>query len=181
MNFDKTDIEGVLIITPQRAEDARGFFARVWCAHEFAEHGLSNTIAQMSVSRNRSAGTLRGMHFQIAPNQEVKLVRVTKGSVYDVVVDLRPGSRTFLKSAGFHLSEANHRMVYVPKGFAHGFLTLEDDSELFYQMSEFHAPESARGIRYNDPKLGIEWPGEVRLISPRDAGYPDIKIEDFQQ
>jgi len=154
--------------------DQRGFFARTYCEREFESHGLKSRYVQCSVSFNRYKGTLRGMHFQVAPHEETKLIRCTRGSIYDVIVDLRPASATFKQYVGLVLSAANGRMLYVPEGFAHGFQTLEDNTEVFYQMSQFYAPEHGRGVRWNDPAFGIEWPADERIILDRDQAYPDF-------
>lgn len=157
-------------------EDDRGFFARSWCAREFEAHGLNPRLAQCNISFNQRRGTLRGMHYQEQPHAEAKLVRCTRGSIYDVILDLRPGSPTFGAWEAFELSADNRRMVYVPEGFAHGFQTLEDGCEVFYQMSVFYHAPSARGVRWNDPAFGIEWPLDDPIISKRDASYPDFHI-----
>jgi dTDP-4-dehydrorhamnose 3,5-epimerase len=174
MIFNKTLLEGVYVIELDRHEDDRGFFARSWCQHEFENHGLNPRLAQCNISYNRKKGTLRGMHFQADPYAEAKLMRCTMGAVYDVVVDLRPESPTFMMHFGITLTPQEHNMVYAPEGLGHGFLTLVDESEVFYQMSEFYAPDSARGFRWNDPAFGIDWPIEVKVISERDATYPDF-------
>ena len=174
MIFTETGLKGAYLIHPERLEDERGFFARVWCAREFGTMGLETRLVQCSTSFNRKKGTLRGLHYQEAPFEEVKLVRCTRGAVYDVVVDLRGGSPTYGQNTGEILTAENRRILYVPKGCAHGFLTLEDDSEVFYQMSEFYVPEQSRGVRWNDPVFGIEWPSEVFVISERDRTYPDF-------
>jgi dTDP-4-dehydrorhamnose 3,5-epimerase len=172
--FVETRLTGSFIIEPERNEDQRGFFARTWCQREFMKHGLNPRLAQCSVSFNRKRGTLRGMHYQIAPHEEAKLVRCTRGAIYDVIIDLRPDSPTFTRWVAAELTAANYRMLYIPEGFAHGFQTLDDDSEVFYQMSEFYAPECARGVRWNDPAFGIQWPSDERTISLRDDTYPDF-------
>ena len=159
MCFIETGLSGAFIVDVEPVADERGLFARSWCVREFEAQGLNARLVQCSVSLNRLKGTLRGMHYQIAPHQEVKLVRCTRGLIYDVIVDLRPGSPTYLLSFGAELTADNHRALYIPEGFAHGYLTLADESEVFYQMSEFYAPSAARGVRWNDPALGIEWPG----------------------
>ncbi|MBP1735805.1 MAG: dTDP-4-dehydrorhamnose 3,5-epimerase, partial [Deltaproteobacteria bacterium] len=156
-------------------EDERGFFARSFCAKEFKEHGLNQNIAQCNISYNGKKGTLRGMHYQAAPHEEAKLVRCTMGAIYDVIIDLRPDSSTFKKWIGVELTKENRRMLYVPEGFAHGFQTLEDHTEVLYQMSEFHHPEWARGVRWNDPTFGIFWPVNVEIISIGDQQYLDFK------
>lgn len=177
MVFQDTGLAGAFLVELERIHDERGFFARSWCTREFAERGLNGRLVQCNVSRNRARGTLRGMHYQAAPHEEAKLVRCTMGAIYDVMVDLRPSSRTYLRSFGAELSADNHRALYIPEGFAHGFLTLTDESEVFYQMSEFYAPQTARGLRWNDPLLSIEWPGPVTVISERDRTYPDFRPE----
>lgn len=174
MIFQKTKIPGVFKIEMDPKDDDRGFFARTWCRAEFELHGLSTNLAQCSVSFNHSKGTLRGMHFQAAPHSEAKLVRCTRGSIYDVALDLRPESPTFKQWESTILSAENHHMFYVPEGCAHGFLTLEDSSEVFYQISEFYAPDASRGVRWNDSAFSIQWPEDVKVISPRDASYPDF-------
>lgn len=155
--------------------DERGFFARTWCAEEFKEAGLDARLVQCSISFNARKGTLRGMHYQAVPIAETKLVRCTMGAIYDVVLDLRTESPTFRKWIGMTLSAENREMVYIPEGCAHGFLTLEDHSEVFYQMSEFYYPEAARGVRWDDPAFGIEWPGDVTVISERDRTLSDFQ------
>lgn len=159
------------MVEPQRQEDERGFFARTWCAEEFAAHGLSPRLIQCSVSYNKKKGTLRGMHFQIAPYEEVKLVRCTRGSIFDVIIDLRPTSSTYKKHFSVVLSETNRHLLYVPEGMAHGFQTMEDDTEVFYQMSQVYHPESARGVRWDDPIFAVQWPPADRIISDRDRAY----------
>jgi dTDP-4-dehydrorhamnose 3,5-epimerase len=174
MNFRQTALSGVFLIDPEPKEDQRGFFARTVCAHEFAVHGLTAHFVQASISFNRWRHTLRGLHFQRAPHEEDKLVRCTSGALYDVVVDLRPQSSTYLNWFGVELTAANRRALYVPKGLAHGFVTLADRTELLYQMSAFYAPGFADGIRWNDPRIGIAWPVPEPIISDRDANYPDV-------
>jgi dTDP-4-dehydrorhamnose 3,5-epimerase len=173
MTFTELALKGTFLIELDRQEDGRGFFARTFCIEEFAARGLNPTIAQCSVSFNRRRGTLRGLHYQAPPHEEAKLVRCTAGAVFDVVVDLRPGSSTFKHWLGIELSAENHRMVYIPEGFAHGFQTLADDTEVFYQISTVYVAEAARGIRWDDPELGIRWPAAAdRVISPRDLLLP---------
>lgn len=162
------------MIEVERLTDERGFFARAWCQREFAEHGLNPRLVQCNISYNPRRGTLRGMHYQAVPHSEAKLVRCTRGAIYDVIVDLRSDSPSYLRHFGVDLTAEGREMLYVPEGVAHGFLTLEDETEVFYQMSEFYAPEAARGVRWNDPAFGIRWPIEVAVISPRDAAYPDF-------
>jgi dTDP-4-dehydrorhamnose 3,5-epimerase len=174
MIFSESKLKGVFIIDPELREDPRGFFARTFCVQEFEAVGLNPNIVQCSTSFNRRKGTLRGLHYQELPHAEVKLVRCTRGSVYDVIVDLRPQSSTFREWIGVGLDADNRRSVYIPEGCAHGFLTLEDSSEVNYQMSEFYHQESARGVRWNDPAFQIDWPGEMTVISERDSTYPDV-------
>jgi dTDP-4-dehydrorhamnose 3,5-epimerase len=177
MIFRDTGIDGAWVIEAERLEDERGFFARTWDADEFAERGLNPRLAQCSISFNRARGTLRGLHYQVAPHEEAKLVRCTAGSIFDVVVDLRPDSSTFKGWFGLELSAANRLALYVPEGCAHGFLTLDDDCELHYQISEVYAPEAARGVRWDDPAFGITWPGEIVVMNERDRSYPDFRPE----
>lgn len=174
MIFNPTPLAGAFVIEPELRQDERGFFARAWCQREFTEHGLNPRLVQCSLSFNHKRGTLRGMHYQAAPYEEAKLVRCTSGAIYDVMVDLRPASATFKRYFGVTLSASAHNMLYIPEGFAHGFLTLEDNTEIFYQMSEFYAPDYGRGFRWNDPAFGIRWPAPVQVISERDAAYPDF-------
>jgi dTDP-4-dehydrorhamnose 3,5-epimerase len=171
--FTELKLNGAYKIDLQPAADDRGFFARAYCRREFADRGLQSEFVQCNVSYNKCKGTLRGMHYQVAPSEEVKLVRITKGSIYDVIIDLRPFSKTYMKHEGILLSEENRTALYIPKGFAHGFITMQDETEIFYQMSEFYAPEAQRGVRWNDPAFGIDWPIGVRKISERDNNYPD--------
>jgi dTDP-4-dehydrorhamnose 3,5-epimerase len=175
MRFIQTDVDGCFVIEPDRFDDDRGFFSRIWDAKEFTAHGLSTEFAQFNLAYNHKAATLRGMHFQSAPHEEVKLVRCTRGGVYDAIVDLRPGSPTFLKWAGVELTADNYLTFYVPKGCAHGYITLVDKSEVAYQVSAAYAPTSARGVRWNDPAFGIRWPIAPKVIHERDANYPDFK------
>lgn len=163
------------MIEPEKLRDGRGFFARTFCRREFEEHGLDPDVVQCNISFNKRAGTLRGMHYQVAPYAEAKLVRCTAGAIYDVVVDLRPTSPSFKKYAAFELTAENCTMVYIPEGFAHGFQTLKDDTEVFYQMSQIYAPDCARGVRWNDPAFGIEWPAAERIMVERDQQYPDFQ------
>jgi dTDP-4-dehydrorhamnose 3,5-epimerase len=168
------EIPGAFAVDIEAAEDERGFFARTWCEREFAAAGLVARIAQVSVSWNRSRGTLRGLHYQADPFAEAKLIRCTRGRIYDVLLDLRPGSPAYRRWVALELSATSHRSVYAPPGVAHGFQTLEDDTEVTYHISEFHRPEAARGARWNDPAFGIRWPEPVTVISDRDRGYPDF-------
>ena len=174
--FERTRLGGVYAIDAELHEDRRGFFARTWCQKEFEAHGLNPRLVQCNISFNLKKGTLRGMHYQEAPFEEAKLVRCTMGAICDVVVDLRPGSPTFREYLAMTLSEENRKMLYIPEKFAHGFITLEDNTEVFYQMSEFYSQESARGFRWNDPFFGIRLPIEVAVISERDRDYPDFRL-----
>jgi len=175
--FTETPLKGATLVYPQLITDERGFFARSWCAREFGDHGLESRLVQCNISYSRVKGTLRGMHYQIPPFEEGKLVRCTQGGIHDVIIDLRRDSKSFGKHFGVTLTAENRTMLYVPKGFAHGFLTLEDDTEVSYQMSEFYAPACARGIRWNDPSFTIEWPGDVRILSKKDRSYADFDLK----
>lgn len=176
MIFTATPVAGVFVITPEPQEDARGFFARAWCAQEFAAHGLNPRLAQCNISFNRTKGTLRGLHYQLAPHAEAKLVRCTAGAIYDVALDLRLDSATLAQHVAIELSARNRQMLYIPEGVAHGFQTLADDTEVFYQMSEVYVPALSRGVRYNDPAFGIRWPIAEPVILRRDATYADFPL-----
>lgn len=176
MIFSETELAGAYTIDIERHEDERGFFARSFCVEEFAEHGLATHWAQSNVSFNERQGTMRGMHWQTPPHEEVKLVRCTQGSIFDVIVDVRAGSATTGRWVGVELSAQNRRMLYIPGGFAHGFLTTADKTEVFYEMSSPHVPDAAHGFCWNDPQLAIAWPGPVNVISNRDAGYPHLDL-----
>jgi len=169
--FVETKLKGAYIIEPERIGDERGFFSRTWCKREFQTHGLNPHLIQCNISFNRKKGTLRGMHYQVHPHEEAKLVRCTIGSIYDVIIDLRSDSKTYMQWIAVELTSANRKMIYVPEGFAHGFQTLTDNTEVFYQMSEFYAPESARGVRWDDPQFNIVWPDDKRQISIRDQSF----------
>ena len=176
MKFISTEIAGVWLIVPEPIEDERGSFARLFCRREFETRGLNSELVQCSTSFNRLKGTLRGMHFQAEPHGEEKIVRCTRGAMYDVIADLRRDSPSFRRWSGFELTADNRLMVYVPRGVAHGFLTTSDDTEVFYQMSEFHHPESARGVRWDDPSLAIRWPQvPPALISDGDRSLPYLQ------
>jgi dTDP-4-dehydrorhamnose 3,5-epimerase len=174
MLFTKTELEGAWIVDAQPARDARGAFARTFCEREFGAHGLETRFPQHSTSQNVERGTLRGMHFQRAPHAEVKLVRCLKGAMLDVIIDLNPGSPTFRRWTAVELSAANMRQLYIPKGFAHGFQTLEADCEVGYLISEFYAPDVATGVRWNDPAFAIQWPLPVTVMSDKDKAWPDF-------
>ena len=171
MQFTETKLAGAFIIDLERREDERGFFARAFCQHEFAEHGLNTRIAQSNVAFNRDAGTLRGMHFQFPPAAETKLVRCTRGAIVDMIVDVRPESPTYLEHVAVELSAENGRALYVPERFAHGYQVLADETETSYQVGEFYAPEVEGGLRYDDPRLGLEWPLPVLEMSEKDRGW----------
>ena len=175
MRFVEAPLAGVFLIELDLIEDERGHFARTFDAAEFERHGLDPAVAQCNTSYNARAGTLRGMHYQADPDGEAKLVRCTRGAIHDVVVDLRPASRTYCRWFGAELTSGNARMLYVPIGFAHGFQTLEDATEVHYQMSHHYVPEQGRGVRFDDPAFGIEWPLATRIVSDRDRRYPDFK------
>jgi dTDP-4-dehydrorhamnose 3,5-epimerase len=175
MLFHETELPGVFEIHLEPNHDERGFFARSWCRQEFAAHGLNPALVQCNISFNVRKGTLRGMHYQAPPHAEAKIVRCTQGAIYDVVLDLRPLSPAYKKWIAVELSSSNRHMIYIPEGCAHGFLTLEEETEIFYQMSEFYDGESARGVRWNDPAFRISWPDKVEVISERDAVHPDFE------
>ncbi|MDD3275650.1 MAG: dTDP-4-dehydrorhamnose 3,5-epimerase [Kiritimatiellales bacterium] len=176
MKFEQTGIPGVWLIDIDPHEDERGFFARAWCAEEAAAHGLNPACVQCSFSFNKLRGTLRGMHWQTAPHAEAKWIRCTRGKAWDVALDLRPESPAYGQSIGIELSADTRRMIYIPEGVAHGFQTLENDTELFYQMSEVYVPALARGIRWNDPAFRIEWPVGQPVLSDRDRSYEDFTL-----
>lgn len=176
MKFIETSIPGVYIIELKPFVDERGSFMRSWCAHEFAARGLVSQMVQANISSNRLRGTLRGMHYQHAPHAEAKLVRCTRGAVYDVALDLRPDSPTYRKWTAVELDAQTPRLFYLPEGCAHGFMTLADDTELMYQVSAFYTPGSEGGVRYNDPAFAIEWPLEVSVISSKDQNWPDVQL-----
>jgi dTDP-4-dehydrorhamnose 3,5-epimerase len=175
MIFQETNLKGAFEIHLEPRADERGFFARSWCRNEFESHKLSSRLVQCNISFNSRKGTLRGMHYQVPPFAEAKVVRCTRGSIYDVIIDLRPESPTFREWVAFVVTPEKRNMVYVPEGYAHGFLTLEDNTEVFYQMSEFYDAESARGLRWDDPAFQISWPGTVEVISERDRSYPNFE------
>jgi len=172
MRFRETKLKDVFVVEPELIEDERGFFACSWVPMEFENHGLNPRLVQCNISYNKRSGTVRGMHFQIPPHQEAKLVRCTKGAIFDVALDLRRDSPTRYQWLAAELSAENHRILYIPEGCAHGYQTLTDGAEIFYQMSEYYHPESAAGVRWSDPLFGIEWPLPVTVIAERDATYP---------
>jgi len=175
MIFRATRLSGAYIIEPERLEDQRGFFARAWCAREFEAHGLVFRPVQANMSYNRTKGTLRGMHYQVLPYAESKLIRCTRGTILDVIIDLRPDSTTYCEWIGVELTAENYQSLYVPECFAHGFQTLADDTEVTYHVSQFYTPAAERGIRFDDPAFGIRWPLEVNVISDKDQGWPDYQ------
>lgn len=176
MQFSETNLKGACLISLEQRDDNRGFFARTFCAEEFAEHGLNPTIAQCNLSFNHKQGTLRGMHYQLPPAGETKFIRCTQGAIYDVIVDMRPESPTYLEQFGVELSAENHRALYVPEMFAHGYQTLTDNAEVIYQVSEFYTPGYERGLRYNDPSLRIQWPLTVTEISDKDMNWTFLDV-----
>lgn len=176
MKFTETAIPGAFIIEPERIEDDRGFFARTWCEREVKAHGLTDRWVQFSISFNKRSGTLRGLHYQAPPHEEAKLVRCTMGSIFDVIVDLRRHSPAFKQHVSVTLSAENRVMLYAPEGCAHGFQTLEKDTEVFYQISQFYAAEYGRGVRWDDPAFAIQWPPAERIIIERDRTYPDFSV-----
>jgi dTDP-4-dehydrorhamnose 3,5-epimerase len=174
--FTETDLADAYLIDLEQLEDERGFFARAWDVNEFAERGLSTRLVQANVAFNRSAGTLRGMHYQAEPHAEAKLVRCTRGAVYDVIIDLRPHSATHARWLAVELTAENGRMLYVPEGFAHGYQTLVDETETFYLVSEFYEPQAERGVRWDDPLFAIDWPKTAnRIMSDKDRKWPDFE------
>jgi dTDP-4-dehydrorhamnose 3,5-epimerase len=175
MKFHEAPLSGAAVIEIETHEDDRGFFARAFCQREFEEHGLGPTVAQCNMAFNHEAGTLRGMHYQLPPAAEAKLIRCIRGAVYDVIVDLRLDSPTYLHHFGVELSADNRRALYVPELFAHGYQTLADDTEVLYQVSEFYTPGQERGLRHDDPLLAIDWPLPVSVISPKDAAWPHME------
>ena len=172
MIFRETILKGAFVIEMEKFEDKRGFFARAWCQKEVEANGLVSRVVQTNISFNKKRATLRGMHYQVAPYEQVKLVRCTRGVIYDVIIDLRPDSPTFRKWTGVELTAENYTMLYVPENFAHGFQALEDNTEVTYQVSQFYSPESERGVRYDDPVFQVEWPLPVEVISEKDIAWP---------
>lgn len=176
MKFSDTNLDSAKLIDLETFADNRGYFARAFCEKEFAEAGLVSRFVQCNMSGSERKGTLRGLHYQVAPHEEVKLVRAIRGAIWDCIIDLRPESPTYLKWQGFELTQDNKRMLYVPQGFAHSYLTLTDDTEVFYMVSAFYAPGAEKGIRYNDPAFNIEWPVPIEVISDKDAAHPDFEV-----
>lgn len=176
MKFIETKLKSAFVIEPEKLGDERGFFARIWCQREFKAHGLNPNLAQSSIALSKKKGTMRGMHYQLPPHEEAKLIRCTKGSLYDVIIDLRPASETYKQWFGIEITAENYKMVYVPEGFAHGYQTLLDDTEVLYLISDFYTPECYTGVRWNDPVFGIVWPiAENVIISEKDKNCPDFR------
>ncbi len=175
MLFLPTEVSGAWLIEPELISDERGSFGRTWCAHEFEKRGLNPRQVQCNISTNRLRGTVRGMHFQREPHAEAKLVRCTRGAIFDVIIDLRSGSPTYCRWAGQELTADNHRMFYIPEGFAHGFQTLTDDAEVFYQMSREFVPGVSCGVRWDDPAIRVCWPLPISVISERDRTWPELR------
>ncbi|MHA6250226.1 dTDP-4-dehydrorhamnose 3,5-epimerase [Pontibacter sp. CAU 1760] len=178
MIFTETKLKGAFIIDVKRLEDERGFFGRSYCKREMEEHGLNTNMVQANVSYNKKKGTLRGMHMQVSPYEETKLVRCTRGAIYDVIIDMREDSETYKQWIGVELTADNYRMLFVPEGFAHGFITLEDNSDVTYNVTQYYTPGSERGIRWNDPAFNIEWPIEPQVISEKDQAHPDFEASE---
>jgi dTDP-4-dehydrorhamnose 3,5-epimerase len=176
MLFTQVKLKGAYLIELEKRTDDRGFFARAWCQKEFQAQNLVSQFVQCNLSWNKSKGTLRGMHRQVSPHEESKLIRCTRGAVFGVMLDLRRDSPTFKQSQGFELTEENHKSIFIPGGCAAGYQTLKDSSEVVYLVSEFYSPGSEEGIRYNDPMFGIEWPTEVKVVSEKDASWPDYHL-----
>lgn len=180
MIFTELELKGAYLVEVKKIEDDRGFFGRAWCANEFTEHGLNRNFVQMNTSFTKKKGTIRGMHYQVDPYQEVKFIRCTRGRIWDVIIDLRPDSPTFKKWVGNELTADNYRMVYVPENFAHGFITLEDNSEVYYPVTQFYTPGAERGLRWDDPSFNIKWPVEVTLVSEKDRSHMDFSIDSLK-
>ena len=179
MIFSETKLLGAFTIDIERLEDERGFFARAWCEQQFVAHNLTSNFVQCNISVSKMRGTVRGLHYQIAPHQETKLIRCTRGAIFDVIVDLRPQSATYKQWVGVDLAGENHKMLYVPKGFAHGFQTLADETEVFYPVSEFYSPEFERGVRWDDPAFAIRWPVTDQItVSDKDMSWSDYLVPD---
>jgi dTDP-4-dehydrorhamnose 3,5-epimerase len=179
MLFTETKLPGAYLVDLELREDERGFFSRSWCVDEFTKHGLNPQLVQCNVSFNKKQGTLRGMHYQVEPYPEAKLVRCTMGAIYDVIIDLRADSPTFKGWFAVELSAENRRALYIPEGLAHGFQTLTDNAEVFYQMSEFYHPECARGVRWDDPAFGVEWFFSAPILSTKDNSYQYFENEEI--
>lgn len=176
MIFTETRLKGAYIVELEKREDHRGFFARAWCQKEFEAQKLIPRMVQTNISFNKKKGTIRGIHYQVAPDEEAKLIRCARGAIFDVMIDLRPDSPTFMQWLGVELTAETHKMLYVPENFAHGFQALEDNTEVTYQVSQFYCPASERGIRYNDPAFGIRWPVAHKVVSDKDNSWPDFPL-----
>jgi len=176
MNFEETKLQGAYVISPELLEDSRGFFAREFCKEQYEAYGLNSNIVQCNMSFNHLAGTVRGMHFQLPPHQEVKIVRCTQGAIFDVIVDLRKESKTFKQWVGVELTAQNRKHLYVPAGFAHGYQTLVDSTEVAYQVTEYYTPGSERGVKWSDPAFDISWPKPVSSISDKDRQHPVYQL-----
>ena len=174
MIFTETKLQGAYVIEIKQITDDRGFFGRSWCQKEMEDHGLNGNVVQSNTSLSKLKGTIRGMHYQKPPYEETKLIRCTKGAIYDVIVDLRKDSPTFMQWFGIELTEDNYKMVYVPENFAHGFVTLKDNSEVTYLVTQFYTPGSEGGLRYDDPQLNIQWPIDIKVVSEKDKSQPDF-------
>lgn len=172
MNFKETKLKGAYIIDVKPLRDERGFFGRSYCKDEFEAYGLNTNAVQANLSYNKTKGTLRGMHMQVSPNEETKLVRCNRGAIYDVIIDMRENSMTYMKWIGVELTADNYRMLYVPEGFAHGFITLEDDTDVSYQVTQFYTPGAERCFRWDDPAFDIEWPIQPKVVSKKDSAHP---------
>jgi len=177
MKFTETPLKGAYLIDLEKRGDDCGFFARFFCEREYQQHGLNHDIVQINNSSSKFKGTLRGMHYQLAPKAEDKIIRCLRGALFDAIIDLRPDSPTYLRHFTTELTAENRTMLYVPKGFAHGFITLEPDTEAFYLVTEYYAPDRERGLRYNDPRFGIQWPLAPGVISDKDLAHPDFNPE----
>ncbi len=177
MIFTETKLKGAFVLEVKKIEDERGFFGRSWCKRELEEHGLNADVVQANVSYNKAKGTLRGMHFQKSPYQETKLVRCTRGAIVDVIIDLRPSSPTYKQWIGVELTEDNYKMLFVPEDFAHGFITLKDNTEVTYQVTQYYTPGAEGGIRWNDPAFNIQWPIQPTVVSGKDQAHPDFTEE----
>jgi len=175
MIFTELELKGAYLVAVKKIEDDRGFFGRAWCKNEFLDHQLNPNFVQLNTSFSKKKGTIRGLHYQVDPYQEVKFIRCTRGRIWDVIIDLRPTSPTFMKWTGNELSADNYQMVYVPENFAHGFVTLEDDSEVYYPVTQFYTPGAERGLRWNDPAFNIQWPVAVSVVSEKDSSHEDFK------
>ena len=180
MIFTETKLKGAYLVEVKKIEDNRGFFGRAWCQKEFEDQGLNGNVVQINTSFTHKKGTMRGLHYQVDPYQETKFIRCTKGSIWDVIIDLRPKSPTFMQWVGHELSADNYKMVYVPENFAHGFVTLEDNSEVYYPVTTFYTPGAERGIRWNDPAFNIAWPVEVEIVTEKDGNHPDFDPNQFK-